>query len=137
MRKIAVLGVLFATIGLTACSSTSSPGGAPASRSSAIRTAAGQSIVMLKGTSGLQFLPSTIPVHGLTVKVRFVDTSSYPHNLEVPALHFTSATVNGEIGGKKSTTFSLHFPHAGTYWFECAYHASAGMRGKFVVTAGD
>ncbi len=60
------------------------------------------------------------------------NTGSYPHNLVVSALHVMSHTVTGDPGST-STTVTLRFPKPGRYPFICSYHASAGMRGVFVV----
>jgi plastocyanin len=137
VRVIAAAGAIVVAAGLTACSSSGATAGhdtsaPPATSGAASTSAKSGSTVTIDGTDALRFHPSTIAVHGTSLRVRFVDTSSYPHNLEVPALHFKSQTVNGDPGSQ-STTFTLHFKRSGTYPFECTYHDSAGMRGKFIV----
>lgn len=131
MKTLALVSAAIATAALTACTSSN---GAPGQDHIPQPTRA-DALVTIHGTSALRFRPSTITVSAKTFRVRFIDTSSYPHNLRVPALHFTSRTVDGEIGGTKSTTFTLRFPHPGTYPFLCTYHSAAGMRGKFIVRA--
>lgn len=88
--------------------------------------------VTVHATDRLRFTPSTVTVHVGTVRVTLVDDGSYPHNLSVPGVHVTSTTVTGGPG-ERSTIVTLRFSHPGSYPFACAYHASAGMRGRFVV----
>ena len=89
--------------------------------------------VTIRATNMFRFGPSTITAHSGTLKVTLLDTGGYPHNLSVASLHITSDTVTGGFGQNR-TTFTLRFPHPGTYTFECTFHSSAGMRGKFVVS---
>ena len=68
-----------------------------------------------------------------TVRITLKDMGAYPHNLVIPALGVTSATVTGDPGGTQ-VSFTVHFAHPGHYPFHCQYHASAGMTGVFVVS---
>jgi plastocyanin len=89
--------------------------------------------VTITGTSKLRFMPMTVHVHTGTVRITLRDMGSYPHNIVIPALHKTSATVTGDPGGN-SQTFTVTFSRAGHYAFHCQYHESAGMTGVFVVS---
>lgn len=129
MKVLATLAV--AAVTLAACSNSAQP--ASGHHGGGTASGAASAVVTIRGTSSLRFQPSVVSVRAKTAQVSFVDASSYPHNLRVPALHFTSKTVNGGIGGANSTRFTLHFPHPGRYSFFCTYHDSAGMRGAFIV----
>ena len=78
------------------------------------------------------FSPSVVTTSVGKLTVTLTNSGSYPHNLMVPALHVTSHTVSGDPGST-TTTVTLHFTKPGRYPFICTYHASAGMRGMFVV----
>jgi plastocyanin len=88
--------------------------------------------VTISTTDQLMFAPSMITTSVGTLTVTLTNNGSYPHNLSVPALHITTHTVTGSPGST-STTVTLHFTKPGRYPFECTYHASAGMRGEFLV----
>lgn len=88
--------------------------------------------VTIKTTNGFRFDPPTVMAHVGKLKVTLVDEGSYPHNLAIGARHFTSDTVTGDPG-QNTTSFTLTFSKPGTYPFVCAFHSSAGMRGKFVI----
>lgn len=88
--------------------------------------------ITINASDQLMFSPSTITTGIGTLTVTLANSGSYPHNLSVPALHVTSHTVSGGPGST-STTVTLHFTKPGHYAFECIYHASAGMRGEFIV----
>jgi len=88
--------------------------------------------VTITTTDQLMFAPSVITTRVGTLTVTLTNNGSYPHNLAVPALHVTSKTVSGDPGAT-STTVTLHFAKPGRYPFICTYHASAGMRGQFIV----
>ena len=102
------------------------PGGQPVSAASDQR-------VTISGTSGLRFQPMTVAVHAGAVRVTLRDMGAYPHDIVIPALGVTSATVTGEPGSG-SVSFMVRFPRPGRYRFHCQYHASAGMVGVFVVS---
>ena len=89
--------------------------------------------ITLNTTDQLMFAPLTVTTGVGTLTVTLTNNGSYPHNLFVPALHVTSTTVSGGPGST-STTVTLHFTRPGRYPFMCTYHASAGMRGQFIVT---
>jgi plastocyanin len=65
------------------------------------------------------------------VRITLKDMGAYPHNIVIPGLEVTSATVTGDPGGAQ-VSFTVTFAHAGRYSFHCQYHASAGMTGVFV-----
>jgi plastocyanin len=109
--------------------------GAPpgAGRAAAGRAAAGSQQVTIMGNSALRFTPMTVHLHTGKVRITLQDSGAYPHNIVIPALHVTSATVTGDPGGSR-TSFTVTFVHPGRYAFSCQYHASAGMTGVFVVS---
>lgn len=109
-------------------------GAAPDAVASAAATpgAGGTQQVTISATNDFRFSPATISAHPGALQVTLDDTGSYPHNLAVAALHFTSKTVTGSTG-QQSTTFTLHFDKPGTYKFVCTFHSSAGMVGEFVI----
>jgi plastocyanin len=120
---VAALAVLAA-----ACSSgSSSSSHSRAADSTALQT------VSINSTDTFRFDPSTVHVHVGTVQVTLTDRGSYPHNIKVGDLGFTSPTVSGNLGENR-TTFTLTFAHAGTYGFVCTFHDTAGMKGRFVVS---
>jgi plastocyanin len=88
--------------------------------------------ITISTTDQLMFAPSTITTRVGTLLVTLTNNGSYPHNMSVPALHVTSHTVSGGPGST-STTVRLEFAKPGRYPFVCTYHASAGMRGEFIV----
>jgi plastocyanin len=89
--------------------------------------------VTIGATNMFRFSPAVVTAHPGELRVKLVDTGSYPHNLSVDGLHITSMTVTGEPG-QSSTTFTLRFGKPGTYPFKCTFHSSAGMRGEFVIS---
>ena len=74
-----------------------------------------------------------VHLHTGTVRITLKDSGAYPHNIVIPALHVTSPSVTGTPGGAQ-VSFTVTFSHAGSYPFQCQYHASAGMAGTFVVS---
>ncbi|HVA59778.1 MAG TPA: plastocyanin/azurin family copper-binding protein [Mycobacteriales bacterium] len=94
---------------------------------------AGGQHVTIDGNSMFRFSPMSIAVHTGTVTITLTDQGAYPHNIDIPSLKVTSGSVSGNPGGT-STSFTVTFPHAGTYPFKCDYHSSAGMVGDFVVS---
>ena len=85
------------------------------------------------GTNSLRFMPATVHVRTGTVRITLMDMGAYPHNIVIPSLKVTSATVTGDPGGG-TVTFTVTFRHPGSYPFYCQYHQSAGMTGMFVVS---
>jgi plastocyanin len=75
----------------------------------------------------------TVHVRTGTVMITLKDMGSYPHNIVIPGLGVTSATVTGGPGSG-SVSFTVTFKHPGHYAFHCQYHQSAGMVGAFVVS---
>jgi len=90
-------------------------------------------LVTITGNSSLRFAPMTVHVRTGTVKITLKDMGSYPHNIVIPGLGVTSATVTG-APGSGSVSFTVTFKHPGHYAFHCQYHQSAGMVGAFVVS---
>jgi plastocyanin len=95
--------------------------------------ASGGQQVTITGNNMLRFSPATLHVHTGKVRITLVDSGAYPHNIVIPALHFTSASVTGDLGGTR-VVFTVTFAHPGRYRFFCSYHVSAGMIGTFIVT---
>jgi plastocyanin len=131
-RRWLAAGVIAAAITLAGCAGSSSPSSSPASSGPASPAAAGQHIT-ITGSSGLRFMPMTVRVGTGTVRITLKDMGAYPHNIVVPALGMTSATVTGDPGSG-SVSFTVTFRHSGRYAFHCQYHQSAGMTGVFVVS---
>jgi plastocyanin len=129
----AVAGV--AVAGFTGQGAGAPPGQGPAAAGQATtgRAAAGSQQVTIMGNSALRFTPMTVHLHTGKVRITLQDSGAYPHNIVIPALHVTSATVTGDPGGAR-TSFTVTFAHPGRYAFSCQYHASAGMTGVFVVS---
>ena len=89
--------------------------------------------VTIVGNDRLRFVPSVVHVHVGKVRITLKDAGAYPHNLVIPALKVTSASVTGDPGSTK-IQLTVRFPHKGRYPFHCQYHQSAGMVGTFVVS---
>ena len=106
-------------------------GCASASSSPKVPSGAVQSVT-IGGTDGFRFTPSDVTVHPGPVRITLVDEGSYPHNISLPALGKTSASVSGSPG-QTSTTLLLTVTTPGRYSFVCTYHSSAGMKGALVV----
>lgn len=105
----------------------------PASRPVAATQAPdGAQQVTIDATNMFRFSPAVVTAHVGKVQVTLVDTGSYPHNVAVDGLDFTSKTVTGDLG-QNTTTFTLSFTKPGRYPFRCTFHSSAGMRGAFVI----
>src|SRR5450631_3961848 len=126
-------GVVTAMITLAGCASaapagsSSGPSASSAPASSGASGAAGASQqVTITGNSSLRFAPMTVHVRTGTVKITLKDMGSYPHNIVIPGLGVTSATVTG-APGSGSVSFTVTFKHPGHYAFHCQYHQSAGM----------
>jgi plastocyanin len=137
-RQYLAAGAVAGVLALAGCGASgpaaSSPasGGPGASASAGAPGPAGKQVV-ITGTSGLRFSPMTVHVHTGTARITLKDMGAYPHNIVIPGLHFTSATVTGDPGGA-TTSFTVRFPHSGRYPFQCQYHASAGMVGVFIAS---
>ena len=89
--------------------------------------------VTIMGNNSLRFGPMTVHVHTGKVRITFKDMGAYPHNIVIPKLKVTSATVTGDPGGTQ-ISFTVNFARPGRYAFHCQYHASEGMVGVFVVS---
>lgn len=130
-RRLAVVGAGTLLAGLAVAGFTGTGPGATVSPS-AHASAASQKVT-ITGTNGLRFAPMMVRLHTGSVRITLKDMGAYPHNIVIPALHVTSPTVTGDLGGMQ-TSFTVTFAHPGHYAFDCQYHASAGMTGTFVVT---
>jgi plastocyanin len=135
LRGTLAAGVALTALGLAGCgSSSASPAaGSSAPTGSTASPAAGEQAITITGNSALRFSPMTVHVHTGKVRITLKDMGAYPHNIVIPSLKVTSATVTGDPGGLQKT-FTVTFPHPGRYSFKCQYHASSGMVGVFVVS---
>jgi plastocyanin len=139
-RRCLIAGAITAGLALAGCGGS----GASAPASSVTHAQSGSAAhaqsgsgagqqVTITGTSSLRFTPMMVHVHTGKVRIILTDMGAYPHNLVIPALGVTSATVTGDPGGMR-VSFTVTFAHVGRYAFHCQYHASAGMTGVFVVS---
>jgi plastocyanin len=119
------VGLLLAAAGCSSASPTT--GKQPA----AVR---GSHPPVVTATDAFRFTPARITAPSGDVTIRLVGTGSYPHNIAVPALHRTSATVGTAPGQQASTLLRLTGVRPGTYRFICTFHNKAGMTGELVVT---
>jgi len=120
-------GLAVAAVAGFAGGGTGAPAGPP------VRVTAGTQEVTITGNNSLRFVPMRVHLHPGTVRITLRDSGAYPHNIVIPALHVTSPTVSGVPGGVQAS-FTVTFPHPGSYAFHCQYHAGAGMTGTFVVS---
>jgi plastocyanin len=132
LRGMLMAGVALAAIAAAGCGTSAGRSSSGSASMPASGTATGQHVI-IEGTNALKFSPMTVHVRTGPVSIRLRDMGAYPHNIVIPGLKVTSATVTGDPGGA-TTTFTVRFPHAGRYAFHCQYHQSAGMTGVFVVS---
>jgi plastocyanin len=118
---------------LAGCHGGSSPSGSHATETAAAASSGGVQKITVHATDQLRFQPDVIGMHPGKLRLTLVDDGSYPHNISIPSLHFTSTTVSGDPG-QTATATTLTLSKPGTYKFVCTFHASAGMRGEIVVT---
>jgi plastocyanin len=78
---------------------------------------------------GMSFLPDHLTISVGTTTIRIKNVGSIPHNLDIPALHAASPTVDGG----QTVTMTVHAKKAGTYPFVCTLHVMNGMVGTLVV----
>ena len=116
------MGLLLAAAG---CASSSSTDAGKAAVSSGVLT--------ITVNDAFRFTPAHVTAHGGDITVRLVASGSYPHNLSLPALHATSATVGTSVGDPHTTLLQLRDVHPGVYRFLCTFHSKAGMTGELVV----
>jgi plastocyanin len=141
LRGMLAAGAALTALGIAGCGSSTPPaasspapaGSATSSSPASTSGAAGEQAVTITGNSALRFSPMTVRVHTGKVRITLKDMGAYPHNIVIPSLKVTSATVTGDPGGLQKT-FTVTFPHPGRYTFKCQYHASSGMVGVFVVS---
>ncbi|MGH3156033.1 MAG: cupredoxin domain-containing protein [Streptosporangiaceae bacterium] len=132
-RGCLIGGAVTAVVALAGCGGGSSPAASGAHAVSGSSGSTAGQHVTIEGTNSLRFMPMTVHVHAGTVRVTLKDMGAYPHNVVIPALGVTSATVTGDPGGS-TISFTVIFKHPGRYAFHCQYHQSAGMVGVFVVS---
>lgn len=122
-------------LGLAAVAAVGAGAGSAAhqARQATFAGAARDQQVRIVGNDMLRFVPALVHVHTGAVIITLVDSGAYPHNLVIPGLAVTSASVTGDPGGQR-VSFLVTFRHPGRYQFYCQYHRSAGMSGTFEVT---
>jgi plastocyanin len=122
-RHLALVGLLLAAAG---CASSSSTG--------RHHTAAASSdAVSITVNDEFRFEPARVTVKAGDITLRLVASGSYPHNLALPEMHQTSATVGTSVGYQHTTLLRLHDVRPGVYRFLCTFHSKAGMTGELVV----
>ena len=135
-------GAVTAALAAAGCGGSSGSGAASAPSSPAAQAPSGAAAhapsgsgqqVTIMGNNSLRFGPMTVHVHTGKVRITLKDMGAYPHNLVIPKLKVTSATVTGDPGGTQ-ISFTVNFARPGRYAFHCQYHASEGMVGVFVVS---
>jgi plastocyanin len=127
-----VTGAALAGCGTSSPVAQSSAGHSRVTQSGPAAAAAGQR-VMITGTDMLRFRPMVVRARVGTVRITLTDLGAYPHDIVIPALGVTSATVTGDPGSG-SVSFTVRFHRPGRYRFHCQYHASSGMTGVFVIS---
>jgi plastocyanin len=141
-RRCLMAGAVTAALAVAGCagsgpsapagSGPAAPSGSASGSAGSASSAAGQQVT-ITGTDLLRFSPLTVHVHTGKVRITLTDMGAYPHNLVIPALAVSSASVTGAPGGMR-VTLTVTFAHVGRYAFHCQYHASSGMAGVFVVS---
>lgn len=118
--KLLLAFTLLSALVLAGCSGSGGEGTVPPQDDE------GRYIIRL--TSANQFSPETakVPV-GATV--RWVHDGGAPHDVQGDG--FSSGVTGGMDEGD---TFDHEFTEAGTYRYECAVHAGAGMTGTVIVS---
>lgn len=132
-RRGLMAAAITAAVAVAGCGSSGTPASTTSTASQAPSGSAAGQHVTITGTNALRFTPMTVHVHTGTVRITLKDMGAYPHNIVIPQLGVTSATVTGDPGGEQ-VSFTVTFAHSGRYAFHCQYHASAGMVGVFVVS---
>ena len=123
MKRPVVLVTLL--LAATSCASSSTAKHGP--------TTTNNSSVTITGTDQFRFTPARVTVHSGDVTLRLAAAGSYPHNVALPQLHQTSATVGTAPGNARSALLQLHDVRPGVYRFLCTFHNKAGMTGELVV----
>jgi plastocyanin len=121
-RHLALVGLLLAAAG---CASSASTAEGP--------SAASSGIVTITVNDAFRFAPSHVTAKAGDITLRLMATGSYPHNLALPQLRTTSATVGTSVGDARTTLVRLHGVRPGVYHFLCTFHSKAGMTGELVV----
>ena len=120
-QHLALVALLLAATG---CTSTSTSKSEPVANNGA---------VTITGTDEFRFTPARVTVHSGEVTLRLAASGSYPHNVSIPQLHQTSATVGTAPGSARSALLRLRNVRPGVYRFICTFHSKAGMTGELVV----
>lgn len=118
--RLALVGVLAASIGVVACSSGGS-------------NSTGGGGTTVKAEAGYKFNPSTVNVEaGKDVELKLDNVDSIAHDLKIEGV---AGAAIPETAAKKSATVKFKAPAAGTYKIICDLpgHAEAGMVGQLVV----
>lgn len=112
-------------------SSDGMAGGTPSSSSPAAMSSDG--VVTVDTTDDFRFVPDKVSAKAGTVRILLTNSGSYPHNLAIRDLGFTSKTVTGAPGSNRAElAFTVDKP--GEYRFICTFHDQAGMVGTLTVT---
>ena len=131
-RVALVAAVSVAAVVTGGCSSSHPSADTLTPAHSAPASADGVQRVTIAATDNFRFGPAEVVVHPGKVALTLIDAGSYPHNLSLPDLGKTSASVSGSPGAT-STSLMLTLTTPGRYSFVCTYHSSAGMKGTLVV----
>ena len=107
--------------------------GCASSSTSTAKPSVSSGTVTVTGTDEFRFTPGRVTVHSGDVTLRLAASGSYPHNVSIPQLHQTSATVGTAPGSARSALLRLRNVRPGVYRFICTFHSKAGMTGELVV----
>lgn len=86
--------------------------------------------------SNFSFDPNTIEVHGTgTLTLTIANTGGTSHNITISDPN-GKVIDSAEIGPNATITTTATFPAPGSYPFTCnhPFHASFGMKGRFIVS---
>lgn len=127
MRVLLSIGLLAATLAVTACSGAAnarSGNDGPSSDATASQT------VTVTARDTMRFEPSTITVQaGQPVQLTLVNAGKMPHDFTLREGVAKRVKIDADPGKSASGTFTIDRP--GTYTFICdvAGHDAAGMKG--------
>jgi plastocyanin len=93
---------------------------APAGALGGANTASSHTVAL----SGVHFQPGTLIV-------KRGDSVTWAWNIRNSEHNVTFKGLHSKTGSKGS--FSVRFPHAGTFSYVCTVHVAQGMRGKIIV----
>jgi plastocyanin len=115
--------VVLALVGTSCKSDSSNPYSSPTSPSPPTPTNVPANTVLM---SGMAFNPATITV-SVGTTVTWKNDDGYAHT----ATSNTGVWDSGNIAGGASASYK--FTSAGTYPYQCTYHAAMGMKGTVIV----